>query len=40
MYFLERKETYAMPNILENHSMPYIRFVGNNYTAARKKAAH
>lgn len=22
MYFLERKERYAMPNILGNHSMP------------------
>jgi hypothetical protein len=22
MYFLERKEPYAMPNILGNHSMP------------------
>jgi hypothetical protein len=26
MFFLERKEPYAMPNILGNHSMPVHTF--------------
>ena len=37
MYFLERKEAYAMPNILGNHSMPVHTYRWKQLYACEKK---
>jgi len=37
MYFLERKETYAMPNILGNHSMPAYTYRWKAIAACESK---